>query len=144
MCLLFSCPDKVIFLSSARPTDYLKVVCFASLRAGFFFSPTSNTNHYISIILVSSVFRVFSCCPLTRCPGAIRPLIVDWILPACVSLPAPVSMLIVCLRAPLSASVTEAPSPHKLFFTGCHLISLSTYTHNKHTTSGPCRSQTAS
>lgn len=155
VCLLFSCPDKVIFLSSARPTDYLKVVCFASLRAGFLFSatlfshPTALTLTIISPLfsrpLLSSLpLSVLLCCPLTRCPAAIRPLMADCFLPACVSLPAPVLMLIVCVCASFSASVglTEALSPHKPF-TDCHLISVATYT-NTHTTSAPYRSLTAS
>lgn len=64
VCLLFSCPDKVIFLPV--PTDYLKVVCFASLRAGFLFS-TALFAHPAALVLaiISLLLSLVSSCLLS-------------------------------------------------------------------------------
>lgn len=81
--LLFSCPDKVIFLP--LPTNYLKVVCFASLQAVFLFSVTLFP-HPMVVTIICPLFSVCfpvifcHCCPSTPCLVVIRPLMAAWIL----------------------------------------------------------------
>lgn len=107
VCLLFSCPDKVIFL--LIPTDYLKVVCFASLRAAFLSSaalllipPLQCSLLYLYYCLCFHVVFCRHHPPIPR-SVVIGPLLADW-MPACVcvcacvsSLSPPVLMLIVLL-----------------------------------------------
>lgn len=64
VCLLLSCPDKVIFLPI--PIDYLKVVSFASLRAGFLLSAALFA-HPTALVLaiISLLLSLFSSCLLS-------------------------------------------------------------------------------
>lgn len=144
VCLLFSCPDKVIFL--LVPTDYLKVVCFASLWAGFLFS-AALFSHPTALVLaiISLLLSVFSSCLLSpsspdtsRCCNRAPPGRLDACVCVCV-FPLPTCFHADCACAsffPISASVAQALFPHRPLFI-LQSATLSVRMHSLHTSTQP-------